>query len=67
MPYINVKVAGSLTAEQKQEIASDISTTMERVCSKPKASCYIVFEEVSRTNWAKGDVILSDMDKQNSN
>lgn len=67
MPYINVKVAGSLTMEQKREIADSISETMLKVCNKPKESCYIVFDEVSRDNWAKGANILSDVDKQQQN
>ncbi len=62
MPYINVKVAGELTMEQKREIAKEMSETMLKVCGKPKESCYIVFDEVSRTNWAKGENILSDVD-----
>lgn len=64
MPYINVKVAGSLSMEQKREIADEFSSVMERVCGKPKPSCYIVFDEVSRENWAKGADILSDVDKK---
>jgi 4-oxalocrotonate tautomerase len=64
MPYVNVKVAGSLSHEQKQEIADRISQTMLDVCGKPKPSCYIVFDEISRENWAKGDEILSDFDKK---
>jgi 4-oxalocrotonate tautomerase len=63
MPFVNVKVAGSLTMEQKRQIADEISDTMLRVAGKPKPSCYIVFDEVSRDNWAKGDVVLSDADK----
>lgn len=62
MPYINVKVAGSLSLEQKREIADEFSSVMQRVCGKPKSSCYIVFDEVSRENWAKGSDILSDVD-----
>jgi len=64
MPFINVKVAGSLTIEQKREISDRMSQTMLDVCGKPKPSCYIVFDEVSRENWAKGDEILSDFDKR---
>jgi len=64
MPYINIRVAGELTIEQKREIAKDVSETMERVAGKPKPSCYIVFDEVSRENWAKGENILADVDKQ---
>jgi len=63
MPFINVKVAGVLTIEQKREIANEMSDTMLRVVGKPKSACYIVFDEVSRENWAKGDVILSDADQ----
>lgn len=64
MPYINVKVAGSLTIEQKREIADEFSSVMEKVCGKPKPSCYIVFDEISRDNWAKGADILGDVDKK---
>jgi 4-oxalocrotonate tautomerase len=64
MPFINVKVAGELTMEQKREIADQMSETMLKVCGKPKPSCYIVFDEVSRDNWAKGEDILSDVDKK---
>jgi len=64
VPYISVRVAGNLSIEQKREIAKDFSETMERVAGKPKPSCYIVFDEVSRENWAKGENILSDMDKK---
>jgi len=64
MPYINVKVAGSLNMDQKREIADEFSSVMERVCGKPKPSCYIVFDEISRDNWAKGSDILGDVDKK---
>ncbi len=63
MPYVNVKVAGELTMDQKREIAKDISQTLEKNAKKPKASCYIVFEEIPRSNWAKGEAILDDVDK----
>jgi 4-oxalocrotonate tautomerase len=66
MPYISVRVAGNLSMEQKRVIADEFSETMKKVASKPKESCYIVFDEVSRDNWAKGENILSDVDKRNS-
>ena len=46
MPFINVKVAGVLTIEQKREIANEMSDTMLRVTGKPKSACYIVFFNV---------------------
>ncbi len=58
MPYINVRVAGSLTQEQKAEIVTDITKTMERVAGKPPEATYIVIDEVPRTNWAKKGELL---------
>jgi 4-oxalocrotonate tautomerase len=52
MPYINVKLAGSLTREQKAKIAEEITDTMERVAHKPKSYTYIVFDEVEMEDWA---------------
>ena len=66
MPYISVRVAGELTMEQKRTIADEFSETMLKVAGKPKPSCYIVFDEVSRDNWAKGADILGDVDKANA-
>ena len=31
MPYVNLKIAGSLTTEQKKKIAQEITDTLERV------------------------------------
>ena len=63
MPYINVKVGGSLTVEQKREIAKDMTESLSRVAGKPVASTYVVFDEVDRSNWAVGGELLSDKDK----
>lgn len=58
MPYVNVKVAGKLTREQKEEIVRDISLSLERVAQKPKEHTYVVIDEVPRENWGKGDALL---------
>ncbi len=59
MPYVNVKVAGKLTKEQKEKIAEGISKVLEEVANKPPSATYIVIEEVDRDNWAKGGKLLS--------
>ena len=67
MPYVDIKVAGKLTIEQRREIAKGVSETFERVAKKPKESVYISFSEFERDNFAKGENILGDLDKkQNS-
>jgi 4-oxalocrotonate tautomerase len=58
MPYISVRVAGTLTREQKEKIADQFSQTMKDVCDKPREANYIVFDEVPRENWAKGEKLL---------
>ena len=58
MPYISVRVAGQLNRDQKEKIAAQFSQTMADVCNKPKEANYIVFDEVSRENWAKGEKLL---------
>ena len=58
MPYVNVKVVGKLSKEQKQNISADISSSLLKHAAKPKDHTYIVFDEVSGENWAKGDKLF---------
>ena len=62
MPYVNVRVAGTITYEQKEKIAEEISDTLERVINKPKSATYITFDEVPRENWAVGGNLLGKKD-----
>ena len=58
MPYVNVKLAGKLDKNQKQEIAKEITDVMQRVANKPASYTYIVFEEVESEDWAIGGNLL---------
>ena len=58
MPYVNVKVVGKLSKEQKQNISTDISNSLLKHAAKPKDHTYIVFDEVNGENWAKGDKLF---------
>ena len=55
MPFINLKVVGKLTKDQKQKIAKEFSDTLQKVAGKPKEYTYLVIDEVSGENWAQGD------------
>ncbi|MDP2941825.1 MAG: 4-oxalocrotonate tautomerase family protein [Candidatus Omnitrophota bacterium] len=55
MPFINLKVVGSLSKEQKAKIAKEFSDTLLRVAGKPKEATYLVIDEVAGENWARGD------------
>jgi 4-oxalocrotonate tautomerase len=60
MPYVNIKLAGTVTREQKKEIAKEITETLERVANKPKSYTYITFEEVPYEDWAIAGKLLDD-------
>lgn len=59
MPYVNVKVAGKLTKDQKEKIAQGVTKLLEDVASKTPSTTYVVIEEIERDNWAVGGNLLS--------
>lgn len=65
MPYVDIKVGGKLTKEQKREIAKDVSESLQKVANKAKESVYISFTEFERDSFAKGENLLSDLDDKN--
>jgi 4-oxalocrotonate tautomerase len=58
MPFVNVKLAGSITKAQKKEIAKEITETLKKHAQKPANYTYIVFEEVEYEDWAIGGELL---------
>jgi len=58
MPYVNIRIAGVLSHDQKKKIATEITDTLERVALKPKSYTYISFDEISHENWAIGGELL---------
>jgi 4-oxalocrotonate tautomerase len=59
MPYVNVKLVGRLSEEQKAEIAQRFTQTLRDVAKKPPEYVYIVFDEVDRGNWAQAGTLFS--------
>ncbi len=55
MPYINLKLVGNLTREQKKAIAREFAETLHKVAGKKKEDTYLVIDEVDGANWAKGE------------
>jgi 4-oxalocrotonate tautomerase len=58
MPYVNIRIAGSLSRAQKKQIAQEITDTLERVAHKPKSYTYIAFDELPDENWAIAGKLL---------
>ena len=63
MPYVNIRLAGTLSVEQKRRIAEEITDTLERVAEKPRRYVVIAFDEMPDENWAFAGRLLSDTDE----
>lgn len=60
MPYVNIRVTGTLSREQKAQIAAEVTDTLQRIAHKPASYTYITFDEVSEENWAVAGKLLND-------
>lgn len=60
MPYVNIRVAGTLTKEQKAKISKDVTAVISKEANKPPETVLIFIDEVDRDNIAKAGTLLSD-------
>lgn len=60
MPYVNIRVAGTLSREQRARIAEEITDTLERIAHKPKSYTYISFDELPDDKWAIAGKLLDE-------
>ncbi|MDQ3268441.1 MAG: 4-oxalocrotonate tautomerase family protein [Pseudomonadota bacterium] len=60
MPYVHIRIAGSLSREQKATITADITDTLERLTLKPKSYTYITFDQLPDENWAIAGKLLDE-------
>jgi len=60
MPYVNIRVAGTLSRKQKKKIARGVTRVIAREAGKPKSSILIFIDEEQRENIAKGGKLLDE-------
>ena len=58
MPYVNIRVAGKLDRQQKEEICSGVTDVISRVANKPKDSILIFIDEDQHENVAVAGKLL---------
>jgi 4-oxalocrotonate tautomerase len=58
MPYVNIRVAGTLSKEQKAEIAEGVTEVISRVANKPPEAILLFIDEVVHENIAKAGKLL---------
>ena len=61
MPVVNIRVAGSLTKEQKEKISKGVTEVISEEASKPPESILIFIDEMERDNIAKAGILLSNL------
>ena len=60
MPYVNVRIAGTLSRDQKRQIAQEITDTLQRIAGKLASYTYIAFDELADENWAIAGKLLDE-------
>lgn len=58
MPYVNIRLAGKLERQQKEEICRGVTDVIARVANKPKDSILIFIDEDQHENIAQGGKLL---------
>ncbi|AZS80024.1 MULTISPECIES: tautomerase family protein [Achromobacter] len=66
MPYVNIKVtregtapgATATTPEQKRALIKGVSDLLFDVLGKPRASTFVVIDEVDMENWGVGGLAV---------
>ena len=52
MPYVNVRITrDGVTREQKAQVITEMTETLQRVLGKSPALTHIVIDEVDTDNW----------------
>ena len=59
MPFVNVKVVGSLSVEKRGQLGVSLSSVLLEVAGKPPAVTYLHFEESHAGQWVQGGETLT--------
>lgn len=58
MPYVSIRVAGTLTRKQKEKICKGVTASIAKETGKPPESILIFIDEVAHDNVAKAGKLL---------
>ena len=58
MPYVNIRLAGTLSKQQKERICSGVTDVIASVANKPKESILIFIDEDQHENISSGGKLL---------
>ncbi len=58
MPYVNIRVAGKLSKEQKANISKGVTEVISKEANKPPEAILIMIDELEPENIAKAGKLL---------
>jgi len=59
MPYVNIRVAGTLSKKQKEKISKGVTKVICKETGKPPESVLLMLDELDRDDVAKAGKLLS--------
>ncbi|MEJ7933554.1 4-oxalocrotonate tautomerase family protein [Sphingobium sp. AN558] len=60
MPFVDIRLAGSATREQKAALVTDITRSLVERLGKPAAAVQINITELSTENYGAGGQLIAD-------
>jgi 4-oxalocrotonate tautomerase len=60
MPFIDIRLAGSVTREQKAAIVADVTRSMVERLGKPASAVQVNITELSLENYGAGGILIAD-------
>lgn len=60
MPFIDIRLAGTATREQKAQIVGDVTRSMVERLGKPAAAVQVNITELSLENYGAGGQLIAD-------
>jgi len=60
MPFVDIRLAGNATREQKAAIVADVTRSLVERLGKPASAVQVVISEISTENYGSGGQLIAD-------
>ena len=64
MPFVNIRLVGGRSQEQKDEISKRVVDGISDVLQLPRNDIWVVFEDVSAADWYVGSTTVAESRKK---
>ena len=64
MPFVNIRMVGGRSQEQKDEISKRVVDAISDVLELPKDDIWVVFEDVAAADWYVGSSTVAELRKK---